>query len=293
MFSKDFDLLTQAISRCLCKKTSTEKSSSLVQTRTGHQYIGSSIDSDTNLLAISSEQIALAMSVLHQDFPAKKILTLREDLFPFSFSPLILKILVDYTSRTQEKLAYQIINTNGKTLFETQDVRTLFPLYQPKIIPFSQTTRNYSPNKKELGILKKEDISHTLKQYALEGLSRNFPLYETASGYGSAVYTSQGIVYFAGQFSSPDKRLGLHSEMNAILSALMNNDTEITHIGVVSTKYPDTPCQMCGICRQFIAEISSKFALHPTLYCFAKEREVKQIYTLEEYLPYVWTSKKW
>ena len=112
-------------------------------------------------------------------------------------------------------------------------------------------------------------MPNKLKEYALMGLDRNFPLYDSASSYGTALYTASGRVYCAGQYSSPDKRMNLHSEMVAIICALMNKDQEIEAIGIVSTKYPDSPCNMCGSCRQFVSEICSKLSLSPDLYCFS------------------------
>ena len=132
-----------------------------------------------------------------------------------------------------------------------------------------------------------------LKIFAIKGIERNFPLYDSASGYGTALFTKSGKVHFAGQYSKMGKSLGLHSEINAIISAISQEDYDIECIGVVSTKYPDTPCNMCGVCRQLIGEISTKLNISPKLYCFSKDTDEYTEHTIEDYLPDAWTSKKW
>ncbi|MBI1974579.1 MAG: hypothetical protein HYS51_01900 [Candidatus Zambryskibacteria bacterium] len=282
--------LKSGLNLCILKSTSIERTSSIAITEK-REYLGALIGSDTHLLNIPSEQTALALSVGSTDFPVKEIVTMSENGSSL-VSPVVIKILVDYAARTGAPLKYKIVNTNGEALFETKDVRLVFPLYNPSPIPISKIKEKYSPNRAEIKI-GADEISVRLKEYAILGLNRNFPLYDSASSYGTAVYTSQGNIYYAGQYSSPDKRLNLHSEMTAILSALMDNERDIIDIGVVSTKYPDSPCNMCGICRQFISEISSKLNISPNLYCFASETSEFKKWSIAEYLPDSWSSKKW
>jgi len=268
---------------CILKTGSKERTSSLAITKNS-EYFGALIGSDTHLLNISSEQAALALSTSSIDYPVTELVTIFDG--DFILSPIVLKILIDYTTRTQTPMKYSVVNTDGEKLFETDSIQTFLPFYKPAQINISKTKEQYSPN------VGRADSSD-LKKYALKGLDRNFPLYDNASSYGTAVYTASGNIYYAGQYSSPDKRLNLHAEMVAVLSALMNNDHDIKAIGLVSTKYPDTPCNMCGICRQFILEITSKFKISPELYCFASENEKFKKWSIEEYLPDSWSSKNW
>lgn len=286
------EILKGALDRSIVKPNSTERSSSLAFTESGKKYLGVLVESDMNIVNITSEQTALTLSVLSRDFPIRQIITMYQGANQFALSPLILKVLIDYQSRTQKPLAYTVIDPNGLVLFETKDARQVFPLYDPPAINISQTKKNFSTNKKSLKLRPKE-IPQVLRKYALQGVKRNFPLYESASGYGAAIYTKSGEIYFGGQYSSPDKRLGLHSEMTVFLSTLMDNATDITHIGLVSTKYKDTPCNMCGACRQFISDMSAKFKFDAQLHCFAYETGKELVHTIDHYLPYAWTSKKW
>jgi cytidine deaminase len=284
--------LKEGLELCVLKAADKERSSSLAISKSGNQYLGALIGSDTNLMNVSSEQVALSISTASSDFPVTEIISMVESERTFNFSPIVLKVMVDYAIRTQEPLKYRVVNTSGSTLFQTDDVRTVFSLYTPEPIVISKIKGVYAPNYKNIEIAE-ADMPDQLKEFALEGLNRNFPLYDSASSYGTAVYTGSGKVYFAGQYSSPDKRLNLHSEMVAILSALMGTNTDIKAIGIVSSKYPDTPCNMCGICRQFIAEISAKLKISPDLYCFSAEAPEFKKFKIEEYLPDSWSSKKW
>jgi cytidine deaminase len=290
--AKTLEKLKSGLDLCILKPADKERTSSIAITRSGREYVGALIGSDTNLMNISSEQVALAMSTSSSDFPVREIITMVENEKRFTLSPLVLKVMVDYAIRTEEPLKYTVIDADGQVLFENADIESVFPLYNPEPIIISKVKENYSPNSEAVEISKK-DMPSNLRGYAILGLKRNFPLYDSASAYGTAVYTSGGNVYYAGRYSSPEKRMNLHSEMAAILSALMAGDRAITAIGIVSSKYPDSPCDMCGVCRQFISEISRKLEISPTLYCFAeKTHEFKQ-FKIEEYLPDSWTSKNW
>ncbi len=284
------DILQEYFGKCVVKEKTLERSSSLAFTSSDRYYGGAFIEADTNLLAICSEQVALARSTAANDFPARRIVTLYRGDGMFSLSPLIVKILIDYRIRTQQPFSYSVIDEQEKVLFEVMDIIDIFPAYRPAPIILQRTARVFSPNVKKIN-LAEEEIAQSLRQYAIEGLERNFPLYDTASGYGAAVYTKGGVMYWSGQYSSPDKRLGVHAEMNAVLCALMDGATNITHLGVVSTKHKDAPCNMCGMCRQFFAEMSVRFTFNATIHCFARETNEEKTYTIEEYLPSVWTSR--
>ncbi len=290
--SEQIQKLKKGLEQCILKSTSTERTSSLVLTASGREYVGAVIGSDTNLMHISSEHSALALSISANDFPVREVVTMIESEQDFLLSPVVVKVMVDYTSRSQAPLSYRVVDKEGKTLFQSENVEDIFPLYNPAPISISRTKEPYSPNKVKEEI-SPDDMPKELKKFALMGMGRNFPLYDSASSYGTAVYTSTGHVYFAGQYSSPDKRLNLHSEMTAMISAILDEGGKIESIGVVSNKYPDSPCNMCGSCRQFVSEMSAKLNISPDLYLFSSESSEFKKIKIEEYLPDSWSSKKW
>lgn len=285
------ETLKKGLELCILKPADKERSSSLAITKGGREYLGALIGSDTNLMNISSEQTALMLSTSSRDFPVQEVITMVENP-EHSISPIVVKIMADYVSRTQSVLKYRIISKEGQTIFESEDITKIFPLYNPSPVTIAKTSEQYAPNYEEVSI-SEEEMPAKLKEYALKGMGRNFSLYDSASSYGTAVYTRGGKVYFAGQYSSPDKRLNLHSEMTAIISALMARDKEIEAIGIVSSKYPDSPCNMCGSCRQFISEITFKLNISPDLYCFSSNSSEFKKTNIKEYLPDSWSSKKW
>ncbi|MBI4156042.1 MAG: hypothetical protein HY507_02295 [Candidatus Zambryskibacteria bacterium] len=270
------------------EKNMAEATASIAYSKFG-SYTSGSVGSDTNFLSISSEQASLVLSVLNNDYTVNSIVTLA-DTDKAEVSPAIIKYIIDHTTRTHIPIGYKIINKKGKTLFETDNVAKLAPFYNPLPITLAKI-KNSKVEKNTANIKIKNPLE--LKVFAIKGIERNFPLYNSASGYGTAVFTKSGKVHFAGQYSKLGKSLGLHSEINAIISAISQNDWDIESIGVVSTKYPDTPCDMCGICRQLIGEISIKLNISPKLYCFAKDTDEYAEHTIDEYLPSAWTSKKW
>jgi cytidine deaminase len=288
----ELETLKVALDLSIMKKVDAERTSSIAYSQSGEQYTAGLVESDTNLMNIPSEHTALAFSILSNDYRVNKVVTLAE--LPKkneAASPIVLKILADYAARSKTTLEYSVIAPDGSTLFHVNDILTVFPFYRPDPIELERTSQKQTLNWKQAP--KGADIPSILKEYAIKGLAKNFPLYNFASGYGTAVLTKSGKIYFGGQYSSPDKRLALHSEMTVLLSALMNNERNITHLGLVSTKYTDEPCNMCGICRQFVSEMESRFGFKLTIMCFAKESETFSEHTTSDYLPSTWTSKKW
>jgi cytidine deaminase len=284
------DRLSANLERCIGKASEPLRASSVALSASGAMYDGVLIGSDTNLLTISSEQVALSMATAVQDYGIEKVTTMTTGSTSDLQSPLVLKILVDHALRTKHVIAYSIVNQNGETLFEVDDVRRIFPFYTPRAIELAKiSTASITSNIIEAAL---EDIG-ALKRCAIEGIARNFPLYDSASGYGAAVMTSSGKIFFSGQYSSPDKRLGVHAEMNAILCAMMAGETEVVRLGVVSSKFTEEPCQMCGCCRQFLAEMCAKWNIDPEIHCFASESDALVMWKVSDYLPATWTSKKW
>ena len=129
-----------------------------------------------------------------------------------------------------------------------------------------------------------------LKKYAKKGLARGFHNYDGATGYGAAVQTKKGAVYYTSQYSSPDKRLGVHAEIACIVSAFMHGDTEITALGLISPKFKTSPCVPCGACRQFIGEFAKKYAWDIKIMSFASESDTVRTFTIDDLIPQMWAS---
>ncbi len=282
--------LTMNLERCIRKVSEPLRMSSIALSTSGAIYDGALIGSDTNLLTISSEQVALSMATAVQDYGIEKVITMTTGSALELQTPLTIKILVDHALRTNRGIAYSIVNQDSEILFDIHDVRRALPFYNPAPIVLAKVaTAVMTPNVIQAGL---DDVV-ALKQCAIEGIDRNFPLYDSASGYGAAVMTSSGRIFFSGQYSSPDKRLGVHAEMNAVLCAVMAGEMDIVRLGVVSSKFKDEPCQMCGCCRQFFAEMCVKWKIDPDIHCFALESDVSALWKPNAYLPATWTSKKW
>lgn len=293
------DRLRSNLERCVVKEADV-RVASIAVSASGAIYDGTLIGSDTNLLTIPSEYVALSMATAVQDYGIERVVTMvGGNLSPIyggvggglsGASPIIVKILVDHALRTGRVIAYSMVTEDGDVFFEIDDVRRVVPFYVPEPITLTKvSTASIVSNIIDTNV----DDLDALKRCANAGIERNFPLYDSASGYGAAVMTGSGRIYFSGQYSSPDKRLNVHAEMNAVLSAMMAGEKEIVRLGVVSSKFTQEPCQMCGCCRQFFSEMCAKFSWNPLIHCFAKETDDRNDWTMNEYLPSVWTSKKW
>lgn len=289
------DKLKQNLDLCILKTTDPNRSVSIAYSMSGKEYVAGRVGSDTKLLDIPSEQAALILSVQNQDYRVNKILTLAENANEgFFVSPLVLKIIIDHGVRTGTAIEYTVIDLNENVLFHFDDVSQAMPFYKPALGQLSKTKGESAvgPNKIILNSNSENDHIRLLKEYASWGIERSFPAYDSASGYGTAVIAKDNTLYFSGQYSGAGSS-SVHSEMSAVISALMDSNTEITHLGVVSTKFADAPCDMCGCCRQFLSEIMDRFKLDIEIYCFAKDTDEYRKYKISEYLPGQWTSKKW
>lgn len=292
----DFDTrrLKNTLDLCIIKKEEDKRSSSIAYSKSGESYHGAHIGSDTNLLSISSEQVALLGAMQNNDFQIENVVTMLETPDEKeTASPITIKILIDFVRRTGQKIKYTILDTNENILLNTDDVSSLLPFYKPERIFLKKIETGIGIQSNKAQFEKGSEIKNVLKKYALLGIERNLPRYDSASGYGSAVLTKSGAIYFSGQYSSFDKRLNVHSEMAAVISALMEKDADITHIGLVSTKYKDEPAHMCGCCRQFLSEMISRFGMNIEIFLFAKDSNACERRSIEDYLPDNWSSKKW
>ncbi|MBI4132419.1 MAG: hypothetical protein HY474_02190 [Candidatus Sungbacteria bacterium] len=285
--------LRATLDRSVLKKSRNDReanSASCAISRSGGRYGGARVESDTNLLDMSSEHIALLRAVQQRDFDIVEVVTL-VDADSGIVSPLVIKILTDFGARTGAMPAYRMLNAQGNILFETDDVSKELPFYRPVLQRFSAV--NDTPQKNWDASGHSEKLDDLLKTHALRGLTLAFPTYEGASSYGAAVRAASGTVYFGGQYSAPEKRLNIHAEMSAILAALMEGETVVTHIGLVSDKFVSEPCSLCGCCRQFILELSRKFDWDARISCFAKEAPIQATYSIGDLLPHSWNSKQW
>lgn len=290
------DMLQSALELCVLKAKDINRISSIAISKSGKHYIAGRIASDTKLLDISSEQAVLTLSAQSNDFEVYKIVTLMENPDKKSaVSPAVIKILIDHSIRTGIPIEYKIINLKNETISHFENITNVFSFYNPSPVKLVKVEANMPVSENKI-ILQSKSIDEyplLLKQYAIQGIERNFPTYDSASGYGAAIVAKNNTLYFGGQYSGFDNNAGLHAEMAVILRALMDRNSDITHLGVVSTKYPDVPCTMCGCCRQFVSEISTRFNLDIGIFYYAKDNNVYTFQKIKDYLPGAWTSKKW
>lgn len=273
------------------QKSGFGKTSTIAYSQGKREYLAGNLASDTNLLDITSEQSSLVLAVQNNDFKIDKVITLVEEINPQQVvSPLVLKILRDYEIRTGIKIRYTIIDIKGNILSDIEDISNLMSFYNPSIKPLVKTKiSNISSNC--INIRDTKDIKSVLNKYAVMGIERNFPTYDSATGYGTAVLTDKNNIYFSGQYSSFDKRLNLHSEMTAVLSVLMSGKNEkITHLGLVSSKFKEEPCQICGCCRQFLLELIERCEFNIKFFCFAKDNDIFNEYSIDDLISNRWAS---
>ena len=271
------------------------RAASVAKSESGKFYFGAYIGSDTNLLDITSEQVALLRSAQNNDFGIEEIISMTEEAEEIAISPINIKIMADYAARTQKSMGYKLMDAKENIIFETKDISGEIPFYKKQNVSLQRVVGAGKISDNKLVFAEKDDKNaiETLKKYAVQGIARNFPTYDSASGYGSAVITEDGFLYYSGQYSSFEKRTNIHSEMAAVISAVMDGHPKITRLGVVSSKYPDSPVQMCGCCRQFVAEMAVKFDFNPEIYCFSRDTDEYDKFLMEDYLPKSWSSKKW
>ncbi|HCR52189.1 TPA: hypothetical protein DIV48_00900 [Candidatus Kaiserbacteria bacterium] len=267
------------------------ESGSVAVSQTGALYPAGCLGSETHLLNISSELAALVRAVHADDVHIERILTVVSDART-PVSPLVLKILADHGTRTGTPISYTVCDLLGTVLFEVADAREALPFYKgPGMVLKAFADRAVQTRRVALDRTSAVSPELQLRTWALAGCDRNFPTRDGASGYGAALLTASGNIYYGGQYSTFEHRLGVHAEMGVLLNALMDGAKDITHLGLVSTKSPDTPCSPCGCCRQFVGELSRAFDFSPAMCLFASGNETYTSHTIEELLPIQWTNK--
>jgi len=291
----DFDKLKDVLRFAVVKKNKKSgfgKTSSVAYSKSNRNYTAGNLASDTNLLDITSEQAVLVLAVQNNDFQINKIITLVEGKnHQQVVSPLVLKILRDFEIRTGTKIRYIIVDKKKDILFDIKDISSIMSFYNPPIKILTKT-KKVKVSKNWVTIDNKDDIKLYLKKYAILGIKRNFSTYDSATGYGTSILTNKNNLYFGGQYSSFDKRVGLHSEMATALSVLMSGKNEkITHLGLVSTKFEKEPCNICGCCSQFLFELIQRYGFDIEFFCFAKKTNTYNKYSINQLLPFQWSSK--
>lgn len=284
-------LLTETLDKALVKKQNNERQAAIAISRSGTVYSAACIESDAKLLYISAILAVLGRAAQSLDYKIEKIILMREDAdIKTTLTPIDQTVMVDFIRRTGLPLSLEVVDTKGSILFASEDIRDLSPYYRPEPIMLDKVaTSSPSPNRY---VVTETDSQDMLKTMAIEGASRSFTTYNSASSYGSAVKTKAGNIYFSGQYSSFDHRSMLHAEMGAVLAALSNNDTEITDLGLVSSnaKYAEMPCAPCACCLQFLSEVSDRLGLAITLHTYALKSDAERSTTLKEYLPIIWSN---
>jgi len=272
------------------KKSGFGKTSTTAYSQSGKKYLAGNLASDTNLLDITSEQASLVLSIQNNDFKVNKVITMVEEVNPQQVvSPLVLKVLKDYEIRTGTNIKYTIVDLKGNILFD-EDINDFMSFYNPKTNPLAKT-KSSRVSSNCVNIKNIRSVKSVLKKYATLGIQRNFPTYDSATGYGTAVLTNKSNIYFSGQYSSFDKRLNLHSEMAASLSVLMSGKKEkITHLGLVSSKFKEEPCEICGCCSQFLLELIKRCDFDIKFVCFAKDNDMHNEYLINDLISSQWAS---
>lgn len=270
------------------QKSSRARSATHIYSQAGHTYKGASVCSDSSVFDVTSEHAALVQVLQHNDFDIEKVITLTEEK---TISPIAIKILKDYAARVGTSFTYAVYDFEGKPLLEEVDIATVLPEYVSPA-PVLAHIRKLSYIEHNDSTSDTPDAT-ALRTYATKGMEHHFLSDEEGSRYGCAIVTEDGSVHIGGAYGNPDKRLGLHAEMSTLVGAIMAGLTNITHVAVISSKYPDSPCPVCGHCRQLMSEIIPKIGGSPKIVSLASETDAYEEHTLDELLPHKWTSKKW
>ncbi|MEK6947950.1 MAG: hypothetical protein AABX19_01785 [Nanoarchaeota archaeon] len=278
------NVLKEKLHLGVLSKASNPKSVSIAFSSSGKHYISGKIESFSHLLNIGPENGALSLAVQNNDFGVNKIVTMTESLE--HVDPLVLKIIADHSLKTGNNIEYEVVDINGNNIFKTSNTLSEFSFYKPNISKL-QKTFNFTldNNHVKLENFNENDIPKILKDFAIKGITKNFPNYDSASGYGAAILTKNNNLYFSGQYSSPDNRLGIHAEMSAVLAAIMSNDLDVLYVGIVYSKFKDSNCPVCGSCRQFLVEHSSRTKIPIKIFSFAKDTDNFKFYDIKDYLP--------
>ena len=246
-------------------------------------HISGLLESRTHLLDITSEHAALALAVSRKDPKIREVISVIDGLF--ELNPLVVKILVDHARRSGTRISYRVLDKGGKQLYTCPDIASLYYAPPPSIVGKIST---WSHQQNWMSIDYSQDLSKQLRTAAIKGMETHFSA-NTKTSYGAAV-VAEGRVYFAGVYSSFDKRMNLHAEMVAALSAIADGHRKISHVAVISDKAVDELPHLCGCCRQFLIEIEQKTKIPINVSVFSIDGKLSFASSLTEYLPHAWDS---
>lgn len=269
--------LRAQLSRSWLKKPGEPNTASIAITPSG-KYAAGIFQSRTHLLDVTSEHNALAQALSCKDPHVAHVVTLAPNQEPLN--PLVIKILADHARRTGTPIHYTLCDDQG-TVCETHSTDEFS--YQPKPALLSFPDWTAEANKQPA----RDDIDAQLFALAKQGMETHFTS-NTGTRYGAAVLAGDTI-YYAGVYSSFDRRLNLHAEMSAALSAINDGNTAIVRVALVSSKFKTIPVPMCGCCRQFFAEIENATGQPITITFFALDG-TSQTLSLSDALPWRWQS---
>jgi cytidine deaminase len=262
------------------KPEANTNSASLARTTNGIYYSGK-MRSHTHLLTIPSELGALVQATSHLDASVHEIITLTQDKHFLLNGE---SIISNHASRTHLPIRYRVYTLDGKKILD----KTIPP----------------APNTNSLAFLKKwtkgvpwRDVSMSislekqLAECARQGMNAHFGVSDGFSRYGACIRAGNKL-YWSGVYSNPDERIGLHAEMSATILAMMDENTKIEDVAIISDKFVDRPAAMCGACRQFLMEIQQKNENEIKVFAYALNSETPTITTLNELLPGSWSPKQ-
>lgn len=282
------ETLCDALDLAVVKKDFT-RGSAIAVSSTGESYVGAQVDSDTNLLSFSPEQVALLLATQNQDYDITEIVAMQYS--PESgvlLSPITQKMIADFCRRTGSSIKYTLVDTEGKTIFSSDEVEAIDPLYQPQTNPLKRFSVS-EPSVNWVDLEKPRVMDKGLmKGLALNGILRSFTTSDTASGYGASVRSGERI-FFSGQYSSFEGRLNVHAEVAAVIASLMQGYKKIVRLAVTSSKHEHEPCYMCGSCIQFMTEISKKLGLDIAIESHASISDTSEVDSLTDLMPKVWS----
>lgn len=239
-------------------------------------YYSGKIGSKSHLLTIPSELGALVQATSHGDPKVKEVITFTNGNY---FHKYIEQLLEAHAQRVGKSIQFRVYYTNGNLLLDK------------KIEAPTQSLSFWKKWKIRDNTSSAEGSAREMYERALTGMKTHFGTSEQFSQYGACVQAGDKL-YWTGAYSSPDERLGLHAEMGAAVLALMDGQTRIEEVALVSSKFDSTPTPMCGCCRQFFSEIAELQGAEIKVHSFSRDGEKRRETTIQDLLPHAWSSNQ-
>ncbi len=273
------------LKRSFLKGEKTKFNSSSVAITDEGYYYGGLIESKTNLLHMTSEQVSILNAVSCKDVGIKKIITIVDGEYVTDL--IAIKIMLDYERRTGINISYEVFDIDGNKIYFCNNLSSAYH-YNPEMKILEKTSL-WKPSQNFIEVDSKKNIDDQMKEYAMIGTETHFNS-DSGTLYGASALAGNKI-YFGGVYSSFDKRLNVHSEMTAAILAIMDGNLEISKICLVSDKFVDKAPHMCGCCRQFFSEVQKKLGKKIEFISFSYDGLDKFNIMIDEYLPNVWDNK--